>query len=51
MDIFNNKSIENLELTLAQLINVVNEQTIELQALRQQDMNRVVFRGFGFKEE
>ena len=51
MDLFNNKRVEQLELTLAQLITLVNEQTIVIQQLQQQKDTKMVFRGFGFKEE
>ena len=43
--------VDNMEIVIAKLIDTVNEQTIALQALSQQDANRVVFRGFGFKEK
>ena len=49
MDIFNNKRVENLELTVAQLIEVVNTQAVMIEELKNNNNNgRVVFKGFGY---
>ena len=48
MDLFNNKRIETLELTVAQLIEVVNTQSSLIEELKlNNNQGRVVFRGFG----
>ena len=48
MDIFNNKRVENLELTVAQLIEVVNTQAVMIEELKNNNGGRVVFKGFGY---
>ena len=48
----NKKDIEQLQLTVAQLIEVVNTQAVMIEELKlNNNQGRVVFRGFGFKEE
>ena len=47
--IFKDKRVDNLEQVVAQLVQVVNEQTLVIQEL-QGNNNRIVFKGFGHKD-
>lgn len=48
----NSKEIEQLQLTVAQLIQVVNEQSVAIEQLQQQlPQSRMVFKGFGHTNE
>ena len=51
MDIFNNKRVENLELTVAQLIEVVNTQAVMIEELKNNNGGRVVFKGFQYGQD